>query len=398
MHAQIFDWRDTMITRNLKLATRTTSYGLTTLAICLGLVTLGLTVGALDAAKAQNRVRTYSQTDVERLIRDVEQSSKDFQRDFDRWLDRSPLDGQQREDRYNRQVQNLTNELSTLRSNFDSRNDWWLARSDMQRVLSAATAVNSLISNREVRGGLNRQWFSLRRNLDRLAAAFNLPQVGSNFTGNESRYPEGNVRSCSTTGTYRGYTNTGESELAIAGNGEATIRSLNSNAIYSGRCANDVLYFDWGTFNLVRDGRNISTVEIGNSLNRTTYRRVSGNQGDYGQRNPDQRYPDQRYPNQNYPDRRYPNQTYPEQVGNLPNWAIGTFRGLTDSGESELTISPNGVATMRSLSSDAFFTGRYNNDVLTFDWGSFRIVRDNNGISTIEVGNQRNRTSYRRVN
>ena len=373
-----------MITRNLKLATRTTFYGLLALAICLAIVSLG----APDAARGQTRVRTYSQTDVERLIRDVEQTSKDFQHDFDSWLDRSPLNGQQREDRYNRQVKNLTNALSTLRSNFDKRNDWWLARSDMQRVLNAATAVNSVISNREVRGGLNRQWFSLRRNLDRLAAAFNLPPVGSTFTGSPA-YPEqgGNVRSCSTTGTYRGYTNNGESELTIVGNGTATIRSLNTNAVYSGRCANDVLYFDWGAFNLVRDGRNIATVEIGNPLNKTPYRRVSGNQGDIGQG-----YPGQGYPNQG------PNQGYPEQVGNVPNWAIGTFRGRTDSGESELTISPNGIATARSLSTNALFTGRYANDVLTFDWGSFRIVRDSNGISTIEVGNQRNRTSYRRVN
>lgn len=388
-----------MITRNLKLATRTTFYGLPARAIFLASIALGVTLGltgALDTGKAQqNRVRTYSQTDVERLIRDVEQSSKDFQRDFDSWLDRSPLNGQQREDRYNRQVKDLTNALSTLRSNFDRRNDWWLARSDMQRVLNAATAVNSVISNREVRGGLNRQWFSLRRNIDRLAAAFNLPPVGSTYTGNESRYPEqgGNVRSCSTTGTYRGYTNNGESELTIAGNGTATARSLNTNAIYSGRCANDVLYFDWGAFNLVRDGRNIATVEIGNPQNRTTYRRVSGNQDNLGQG-----YPGQRNPNQGYPNQNNPNQNYPEQVGNVPNWAIGTFRGRTDSGESELTISPNGIATARSLSTNQLFNGRYANDVLTFDWGSFRIVRDGNGISTIEVSNPRNRTSYRRVN
>src|SRR5438128_9563778 len=56
MHAQIFDWRETMITRNLKLATRTTFYGLLTLAICLAMVSLC----ALDAARGQTRVRTYS--------------------------------------------------------------------------------------------------------------------------------------------------------------------------------------------------------------------------------------------------------------------------------------------------------------------------------------------------
>lgn len=379
-----------MITSILNRATRTTFYGLLTLAIGLAVFSLGA-----DAASGQNRGRTYSKSDIERLIRDVESSSRDFQRDFDNWLDRSPLDGQQREDRYNRQVQNLTSALSSLRSNFNNRNDWWLARSDMQRVLNAATPINSALGNREVRGSLNRQWGGLRRNLDRLASAFNLPGVGSNFTGSYRDYNElgSNVRACSTTGTYRGFTNNGESELTILGDGTATIRSLVTNEVYGGRCANDVLYFDWGAFNLQRNGRNVSTVEIGNTLNRTTYRRVSGYQGDVGQG-----YPGQGYPAPSYPGQAYPGQGYPEQIGNVPNWAIGTFRGMTNDGESEITISPNGMATARSLSTNAIFNGRYANDVLTFDWGSFRVVRDGRGISTIEENNQRNRTSYRRVN
>jgi hypothetical protein len=366
-----------MITSILKLATGRTFHGLHTVTICLAFITMSVTLGAFTAAQGQNRVRTYSQADVERLIKDVEQSSKDFQRDFDNWLDNSRLDGQQREDRYNKQVKNLTSALSTLRSNFDRRNDWWLARSDMQRVLNAATAVNSALSDREVRGRLNRQWGALRRNLNRLADAFNLPLVGSSFTGNQPGYPEqgGNVRNCAS-GTFRGFTNTGESELTIAGNGTATIRSLNSNASYNGRCANDVLYFDWGSFNVVRDGRNISTVEIGNERNRTSYRRVSGSQGDSGQ---------------GYDPR------YPPQGDTVPGWAIGTFRGMTNNGESELTITANGVATIRSLNSNAIHNGRYANDVLTFDWGSSRVVREGRGISTVEIGGQQTRTSYRRV-
>jgi hypothetical protein len=369
-----------MITSTLKLVTGTTFYELRALAISLALVTLGaisltlITLGASDIAKGQNRVRTYSQADVARLIRDVEQSSKEFQRDFDTWLDRSRLDGQQREDRYNRQVQNLTSALSTLRSNFDGRNDWWLSRSDMQRVLNAATRVNSALNNRDAGRGLERQWGRLRRNLNLLAQAFNLPAVGSSFTGNQPGYPEqgANVRDCST-GVFRGFTNSGETELTIAANGVATVRSLTTNAVYNGRCANDVLYFDWGSFNLVREGRGVTTVEIGNQANRTSYRRVSGYERDNVQ-------------------------PYPEQFGNVPNWAIGTFRGMTNDGESELTIAANGVATARSLTINTIHSGRYANDVLTFDWGSFRIVREGRGIRTVEINNQQNQTSYRRIN
>jgi len=343
------------------------------------IVTLALIVfGSLSAAQAQIFVqnqRTYSRNDIERFMRDVEQSSQAFQRDFDAWLDRSSINGQRREDVYNRQVMDLTNALTTLRSNFNRRNDWWLARGDMQRVLSAATSVNTLMSDREVRGGLNRQWRGLRTNLNTLADAFNLPQVGTTFGGIQT-YPSGNnFRSCSMTGTYRGFTNTGETELTISGNGTAIARSLNGGGVYNGRCANDVLYFDWGTFNVVRDGRNnIATVEIGNERNRTSYRRV-GSTG----------YPGDVVTN------------IPDQYGNVPSWIVGTFRGVTNDGETELTIAPNGVATARSLNTNQLYTGSYANGTLTFDWGSFRVDQQGDGIVTVDTRNRRNRTTYQRV-
>lgn len=375
---QFYRWANKQLMRNLNHV----------LVICVALATLGavqVARGQYQPTYSQSQVRTYSRKDVERFMRDVERSSQDFHRNFDSWIGRGSSDRQGHEDVYNQDVHELKEELTTLRSNFNKRNDWWLARSDMQRVLSAATAVNSIMSDRGMRGGLNRQWSALRANINTLANAFNLPQVGTTFSGIQT-YPEygGNFRACTITGTFRGYTNTGEAELSISSNGTATARSLVNGAAYSGRCANDVLYFDWGTFNLVRDGRNnIATVEIGNERNRTSYRRVGGYTGDVVPTNPS--YPTDQYGNAG-------------QYGNVPNWAVGTFRGMTDNGESELTISPNGMATARSLNSQDFGTGRYENGVLTFDWGTFNVVQDgNNGIRTEEVRNRRNRTSYRRV-
>ena len=356
-------------------------------------ITLGVALSGFSVASAQNQ-RTYQRSDVERFIRDVEASSKEFQRDFDTWLDRSRLDGQTREDQYNREVRNLTNSLTNLRSNFNRRNDWWVARNDMVRVLNAATNVNSLMISREARGGLNRQWTRLRRNIDQLAVAFNLPAVGANYSEIQPSIPnygDGNGRACNITGTYRGWTNSGESELSIS-NGSATIRNVNSNVLYTGRCINDILYFEWGAFNLERNNRGLTTIEIGNTQNRSTYRRVSGsaeNYPTYPNNNPN--YPN--YPNNNP---NYPNQNYPVQ-GNVPSWAVGVFRGMTDSGESELVINSDGSAVARSLTNNTVFNGRYDNDVLTFDWGSYRLVRENGGIRTVEVGNRGTRTSYRRV-
>jgi hypothetical protein len=83
--------------------------------------------------------------------------------------------------------------------------------------------------------------------------------------------------------------------------------------------------------------------------------------------------------------------------GRVPRWVVGTFRGTTDSGESELTINRDGSATATSLTNRTSFPGRYDNGVLTFRWGSFNVTRDGDGIRTVQVNDRRKQTSYRRI-
>ena len=161
------------MTRMIKRAPNSSFHRLSGLAICITLIALA---GSTVAQVQPNYGRTYSKKQVEKLIKDVDKSGDEFRRDFDSWLDRSPLDGQQREDRYNRQVKELTNVLSTLRSNFGRSKDWWQSRRDMQSVLNQAGQVNTIVGGAEVRGRLNRRWGNLRTNLNRLADAFNCRQ------------------------------------------------------------------------------------------------------------------------------------------------------------------------------------------------------------------------------
>jgi hypothetical protein len=83
--------------------------------------------------------------------------------------------------------------------------------------------------------------------------------------------------------------------------------------------------------------------------------------------------------------------------GRVPRWARGTFRGTTDSGESELTIRADGTATARSLTKNQSFQGTYANGRLRFDWGTFEVERVRDGIRTIEVNNRNNQTEYSRT-
>lgn len=84
-------------------------------------------------------------------------------------------------------------------------------------------------------------------------------------------------------------------------------------------------------------------------------------------------------------------------TGRVPGWAVGTFRGTTDSGESELNINADGTVTARSITTNQSFPGVYSNGTLRFDWGVFNLSREGNDIRTTEVNNPNNRTTYRRV-
>ena len=82
--------------------------------------------------------------------------------------------------------------------------------------------------------------------------------------------------------------------------------------------------------------------------------------------------------------------------GRVPRWMRGTFRGTTDSGDSELTIRADGTATARSLTKNQSFQGTYSNGMLRFDWGTYDVTRLSDGIRTVDR-KSRGQTDYRRT-
>ena len=85
-----------------------------------------------------------------------------------------------------------------------------------------------------------------------------------------------------------------------------------------------------------------------------------------------------------------------DDSGRVPRWARGTFRGTTDSGESELIIRADGTATARSLTKNVSFPGTYTNGRLRFEWGTYEVTRVQDGIRTTDVRNGQS-TDYRRT-
>ena len=121
--------------------------------------------------------RFYTKAEVEAIIKRVEERSDSFRKVVDRSLDKSAINGTNREDNINEQVKELENAIDKLRRDFDRANTWQETREQVQRVLSEADEVNAIVRRgRWRRGGVVKsEWALVRNDLNRLAGVYNLP-------------------------------------------------------------------------------------------------------------------------------------------------------------------------------------------------------------------------------
>lgn len=146
------------------------------LLACLTICAIACLTPRTGAAQGTHRGNFYTKADVERIIRRVEERSDAFRRVVDRSLDRSALNGTNREDNINEQIQQLENAIDTLRRDFDRAQTWEETRSQVQRVLNEADEVNAIVRRgRWRRGGVVKaEWALVRADLNRLAGVYNL--------------------------------------------------------------------------------------------------------------------------------------------------------------------------------------------------------------------------------
>jgi hypothetical protein len=121
--------------------------------------------------------RRYQKREVSGFIARVEESSNRFRRDVDRDLDRSRLDGSRREDKINEDVKRFEDELDRLRRDFDRRDSWWESRNEVERAVEAARPVGVRLRNNRFSSNVYSQWRNLKRDINRLAAAYDLTQI-----------------------------------------------------------------------------------------------------------------------------------------------------------------------------------------------------------------------------
>jgi len=113
----------------------------------------------------------YRLTDkeVEQILHRIEDQSGKFRNSLDSALDRSRLNGTDREDDINAFVKEFDKEVRRLHDRFDDHKS---VGADVQSVLDRAARIDGFMRRRGLSEKAQNEWSALRANLDELAAAY----------------------------------------------------------------------------------------------------------------------------------------------------------------------------------------------------------------------------------
>ncbi len=158
---------------------------------------LALCLPALAAAQSypdwgnnRNGNYRYDQRYVKDSINRLDRLAKDFERDLDRALDHSRVDGSPREDRINAQGHDFRRAVSSLKSNFGNGRDLNRSRDEAQRVLSEARQFERIGRMRNVDNRIASEWSQIQRELNIIADAYGLGGYNGGYN-NGSSNPNG---------------------------------------------------------------------------------------------------------------------------------------------------------------------------------------------------------------
>ena len=155
--------------------------------------------------QAQIRTNRATNQQIRQLIVRIENRTDVFRSSLDARLDRSRINNTNAEDDINRMVADFENATNQLRDRFNSRQ---AVAADVENVLRQATYIDSFMRRNRLGARPERDWASLRVDLNELARLYNVAwrwDTTTNPTTNypSNNYPQVNTASNRLTGTYR---------------------------------------------------------------------------------------------------------------------------------------------------------------------------------------------------
>ena len=130
-------------------------------------------LGALTHTQAQVMGQPYrlSDKEVERILKRIESQANTFRHSLDAALDRSRLNGTNREDDINAFIKNFDEQTKRLRDRFDDHKS---VAADVEAVLNRAADIDQFMRRQRLSERVQNDWSNLRASLDELAAAYNV--------------------------------------------------------------------------------------------------------------------------------------------------------------------------------------------------------------------------------
>lgn len=122
-------------------------------------------------AQAQDAPYRLSDKEVKKLMAQLKKDTGRFRKSFDSSLDRSRLNGSNREDDINRFLKNYEDATERLYSRFKDNKS---VGADVEAVLDGAAEIDQFMTRRLASERAERDWAAVRQDLRRLAEAYNV--------------------------------------------------------------------------------------------------------------------------------------------------------------------------------------------------------------------------------
>lgn len=127
-----------------------------------------------DRYGRNGRMSDYERRQLRDLARRVDDRSRDLQRDVDRLLDNSRINGSNREDRINNEAQDLRNAASRFRNVAGDGDRYDRSRDEARELLNQASRFSRMLGRLRLDGRTSSDWNQLRSDLRTVANIYNI--------------------------------------------------------------------------------------------------------------------------------------------------------------------------------------------------------------------------------
>lgn len=130
-----------------------------------------LAVAAPARAQVVGQPYRLGDKEVEKILHRIENQSNNFRKSLDAALDRSRLNGTNREDDINAFIKNFEEQTKRLHDRFDDHKS---VAADVEAVLNSASSIDQFVERQRLNERARNDWSTLRASLDDLAQAYNV--------------------------------------------------------------------------------------------------------------------------------------------------------------------------------------------------------------------------------